>query len=74
MKNVTLSIDDRLLEEGRCYAKAHKTSLNALIRKVLAQTVCEQHDDSTSECFRRMDAAQGRSGGKRWKREGLYDV
>jgi len=39
MKNITISIDKDILEAGRKYAKKHNTSLNALIHKLLTQTV-----------------------------------
>ena len=36
MKNITLSIEEDTLKAGRNYAKRHKISLNALIRKFAA--------------------------------------
>jgi hypothetical protein len=35
MPNITISLDTELLHSGREYAKQHRTSLNALIRKLL---------------------------------------
>jgi hypothetical protein len=43
MKNVTLAIDERLLEQARSLAEKRKTSLNALVRSLLAAEV-EQED------------------------------
>ena len=43
MKNVTLAIDEKLLERARGLAERRKTSLNALIRGLLAHEV-EQED------------------------------
>lgn len=43
MKNVTLAIDEELLRKGRALAERRKTSLNALIRSLLAHEV-EQDD------------------------------
>ena len=74
MKNVTLAIDEKLVEESRRYAREHRTSLNNLIRDLLTRTVRGEGRDWTEDCFRAMDAANGRSGGKSWKREDLYDV
>ena len=37
MANVTISLDDDLIKAGREYAQRHKTSLNALIRKMLEE-------------------------------------
>lgn len=43
MKNVTLAIDEALLEKARALAGKRKTSLNAMIRSLLAHEV-EQDD------------------------------
>ena len=75
MPNITISLDEKLLKSGREYAKKHRTSVNALIRNLLEQTV--KRSDSTQwldECFAMMNRANVRSKGKRWKREDLYDV
>ena len=74
MKNVTLSIDEELLAEGRRYARTHHTSLNALLRELLARAVRESRASWVRECFGKMDEAKGHSGGRTWEREDLYDV
>ena len=74
MKNVTLSLDERLLEAGREYAKAHNTSLNSLIRELLARTVLPSSEDWLEEFLRLADGLHANSGGRTWKREDLYDV
>jgi hypothetical protein len=74
MPNITISLDEKLLREGRQYAKKHNTSVNALIRKLLEQTVRSRSKDWIDECFKMMDQAEANSQGKRWKREDLYDV
>lgn len=74
MPNITISLDEELIKKGRQYAAKHKTSINALIRKYLKQTVVTQSDDWLDGCFGMMDNAGGDSKGKRWKREDLYDV
>jgi len=66
--------EEKLIEEGRLYARAHHTTLNALIRVLLAQTVRENRENWISDCFQQMDNAKGHSGGKKWTREELYDV
>lgn len=43
MKNVTLAIDEELLRQARALAEKRKTSLNALVRSLLAYEV-EQED------------------------------
>lgn len=74
MKNITLAIEENLLNAGREYAKEHGTSLNGLIRKLLEQTVKQRSNNWLEDCFRLMDKAKGNSRGKKWKREDLYDV
>ncbi len=74
MPNVTIAIDDYLLEKGRHYAQKHQTSLNCLIRNLLAQTVIEEKRNWLDDCFKLIDKAKGNSQGKKWRREELYDV
>jgi len=74
MPNITISLEEDLLKSGRRYAEKHGTSLNALIRKTLKQTVRSESGDWLNECFDLMDQANGDSKGKSWKRGDLYDV
>ena len=74
MPNITISLDEDLLKSGRDYAQRHQTSMNALIRKLLEQTVRFQSDDWLEECFRLMDRAGGNSEGRKWSREELYNA
>ena len=74
MKNVTLSIDDETLKAGRDYAKKHNMSLNALIRKLLKQSVVKSSTQWLTESFELMDKAKVNSRGKTWKREDLHRV
>jgi ribonuclease D len=74
MKNVTLAMEEELIEEGRRYAREHHTSLNAMIRDLLERTIREDREKWVEECCRKMDEADGHSGGRKWGREELYDV
>lgn len=74
MPNITISLDEELLKSGRRYAEMHQTSMNALIRKLLEQTVRSQSEAWLEECFRLMDQAGGNSNGQKWSRKELYDV
>jgi hypothetical protein len=74
MKNVTLAVDEKLLDEGRRYARQHHTSLNGLLRDLLRRTVRESAETWIDECIGKMDKAGGRSGGRTWTRGDLYDV
>ena len=74
MKNVTISLDEKMLAAGREYAKRHNMSLNSLIRKLLAQTAMPASGNWMNEMLRLMDQAKGDSHGCKWTREELYDV
>ena len=74
MSNLTISIDDDLLKSGRQYAKKHHTSLNALIRKLLQETVTQNRQNWLDDCFDLMDESGANSHGKKWYRGELYDV
>ncbi len=74
MPNITISLDEDLLKAGRKYASEHRTSINALVRKLLEQTVRSQSKAWLDECFDLMDQAKVNSRNKRWNREDLYDV
>ena len=74
MPNITISIDKDLLESGRQYAKKHNISVNALIRKLLEQTVRPHSQGWLDQCFALMDKTGGNSQGKSWDREDLYDL
>jgi hypothetical protein len=74
VKNITLSIDEDLLEAGREYARKHRISLNALIRRLLAHAVYNSSNQWLSETYELMDSAQANSGGQKSKREDLYRV
>jgi len=72
--NVTLSIDERLVEEARKVAKARGTSLNQMIRDELERiTAAASGDDLVRELEAQWSRAEGHSGGWDWNREELHD-
>ncbi|MEL6821393.1 MAG: DUF6364 family protein [Calditrichota bacterium] len=73
MKNITLAIDEKLLEKGREYARKHQLSLNGLIRKLLEETLYEKHEKRLESCFELMDKENVSSEGKKWTRDDLYE-
>lgn len=73
MKNVTIAIDEKLLDAGRAYARAHNTSLNNIIRESLRRTVVKETRATwAGEFLDVADKVRGDSRGKKWKREDLY--
>lgn len=71
MANITLSIHDDLLRRGRDYARARGTSLNALVRDLLSQTV-HVPDDSVDAMVDRLRNSSGDSKGMKFTREELH--
>ena len=73
MPNVTISIKEELLKSSREYAQKSRTSLNALIRRLLEETVGPESGRFLDDCFSLMDRANGNSRGDKWTRADLYD-
>ncbi len=73
MPNITMAIEKPLLEKARAYTRRQHTTVNALVRDLLRQTVAPREDDWAEKLFRDMDAVNARSSGKRWSREELHE-
>ena len=73
MPNVTLAIDETLLDEGRTYAHNNGMSLNALIRNLLLKTVSPS-SNKLEEMFELADTLEIDSRGQTWQRGDLYRV
>jgi len=74
MKNITLAMDEKLIEAGRRYAQQHHTTLNALVRDLLRRELGEPEKEHwTDKLFRIADEAGGNSHGWKWNREEIYD-
>ena len=71
MANLTLSIPDDLLKRGRSYAQARGTSLNALVRELLDETVTHP-DSAVDSMIERLKESAGDSKGVRIEREELH--
>jgi hypothetical protein len=74
MKNITLSIDDDILQAGREYARDHNISFNVLVRRLVEQTVVKKNDSWLQDTFSLMDTVSVSSGNEKWTREELYRV
>lgn len=70
MANVTLSIDDDLLNRGRSYAQTRGTSLNALVRRLLDDAVSSP-ESSVDFMIERLRKTSGDSKGVKITREEL---
>jgi|CXWL01.1.fsa_nt_gi hypothetical protein len=71
--NITLSVDERSLEEARRIAAARGTSVNQLVREYI-DSLARLDGKAAAEEFRRLSASgSGNSDGRPWKREDAYD-
>lgn len=80
MANLTVTIEDDLLQKARERAVAEKTSVNALVREYLTRYVEEQEIARRERAMRTIalmdDIArnsQARMGDWAWNRDELYD-
>ena len=75
MKNITLSVDDKVLTDVRRYAAQRDTTVNALVRDFLTRIATQE--DRAANARRRLlelsDTSEGRMGEQTWNRERLYD-
>lgn len=71
--NVTISVEDDLLERARELARRRRISLQELIRDQLRLLVRERSGaDAASELLDLMERHGGHSGGRRWRRDDAY--
>jgi metal-responsive CopG/Arc/MetJ family transcriptional regulator len=75
MKNITLSIDEKVLSAVRQHAAARSTSVNQLVRDYLGEIA--QHENRARNARRRLRALSNRSaariGRASWTREELHE-
>ena len=74
MKNITLSVDDQVLEQARRAADRRGKSLNALIRDYLEELAGVRRRSAAAERLKRLwSEGTGRSGGRKFTRDSLYE-
>ena len=74
MKNVTISLDDRMLDTSRAYAERHHTTLHTLIRNLLDKTTGENQPASGLQSFIEMSRQiEGHSAGQSWTRDEIHE-
>jgi len=75
-KNITLSVDEAVLDEVRVYAAKQNTTVNALVRDYL--TGIATQEDRYARARRRIEELSTKSSAEvgpiTWKREDLYNV
>lgn len=71
--NLTISIDDRILDRARALARRRGVSLQDLLRRYLESIVGERsRDDIADELCLLMRESAGKSGGRPITREDAY--
>ncbi|WP_421724883.1 hypothetical protein [Bauldia sp.] len=75
MKNITLAVDEDVLADVRRYAAAHNTTVNALVRRALADLSerTRRQQDEWDALFGLADEAGARTDGRTWSRDDLHD-
>ena len=76
MKNITLAIDEDVLEKARAVAEKRGTTINAMVREHLAQVASEQERWTRSRVrlSELMDKSTADMGPDyKWNRDALYD-
>jgi hypothetical protein len=75
MKNITLSVDEKVLAAVRRKAAEQNSSVNALVREYLAKLAA--HEDRAAQARERLREMSSRSrarlGSKTWTRDELHD-
>jgi hypothetical protein len=75
MKNITLSVDEKVLAAVRRHAAEHNSTVNALVREYL--TNLAHHEDRARKARARIrelsKSSEGHLGKKTWNREDLHD-
>jgi predicted transcriptional regulator len=75
MANLTIKVDDDLLQRARRKALAQGKSVEALLRRHLEQfaSVDDQRQAGIDDLHALARASRAESGGRRWTRDELYD-
>lgn len=75
MKNITLAIDEALLERARLHAARRGTTVNALVRDYLTRVSSEDDRIAQARADIRLMAGQSRLeiGERTWRRDDLHE-
>ncbi len=72
--NLTISVDDKLLEKARQIARRQGTSVQEMLRGYLRTLVGETRGkDVAEELLELMKKRGGRSGGRKFRRKDAYE-
>lgn len=72
--NVTIAIDDQVVERARAIAQSHNTSLQELVRRYLEALVGAQSSEAVAhQLISLMKTHGGHSGGATFRRDDAYE-
>lgn len=72
--NLTISVDEKIVERARKFAQSHGISLQDLIRKYLEGVVGKESPEAVAdELLALMSEHGGHSGGQQIRREDAYE-
>ncbi len=75
MKNITLAVEEAVLEQVKLTAAERRTTVNGMVREFFAEVAAKRQakDEARQALLRLAREAAGDMGDKRWNREALYD-
>ena len=73
MKNLTISLDERLLTEAKKAAASQGVSLNKFIREIVQRAVRPTPEKGEFLLFKLVEELKPNSGGWKWNREEIYE-
>lgn len=75
MKNITLSVDEKVLSDVRRYAASRNTTVNGLVRQHLEQIARNETRarDAMRELREMSDRSDAEVGPVTWRRDDLYE-
>lgn len=75
MANLTITVDDDVLEKARLRALEQGTSVNAVLREYLGRYAgaASAHEQAVEELIRLAQAARAGRGRRRWTRADLHE-
>jgi hypothetical protein len=73
VKNVTITLDDRSLDEAKKLAASRGKSLSRFIQELVHRALRPQQEPGEDEFFRLIKELKPNSKGWKWNREEIYE-
>jgi hypothetical protein len=73
VKNITISLDERSLEEAKLLAAKRGLSLNRFVQDLIRRAIRPRPGPENDEFFRLIQDLKPHSGGWKWNREEIYE-